>query len=384
MLAWLFYTPIALLAYQFVIFPLILFLFSRLRIEADYAEMPEDKLPSIAFVIAARNEEDVIAEKIENSLELHYPKDRLQIFVAANGCTDDTVSIVQSYADRGVILLEYGEIGKTEAQNRAAKSCVQDIIVFSDANTPYAEDAVFELVKPFVDPLVGCVAGNHVYQDHGDSRSATEGFFWNRIETFYKRAESATGGAIGAMGSIYALRRELYIPLPNNVVHDFWEPVLIAARGYRTVFGEFAVCYERAEDPDLKIEYQRKLRIVQQAFYSLVRYRWILNPLKYPRLSWLIISHKLMRWLTPFFIAIPLMAGSLRLVTGKGRMPELAYFVGMSLFGFLAVLGRGFGRTTPVPVLTPAYYTLLMFFAAAKGIYTSFAGDQLSTWDRAR
>ncbi len=384
MLVWLFYTPIALLTYQFVIFPLILFLLSRFREEPEYADLSDDKLPSVAFIIAARNEEDVIAAKIDNSLELRYPSDRFTVYVAANGCSDNTVSIVNSYADKGVVLLEYGEIGKTEAQNRAVKACPEEIIVFSDANTPYAEDAVYELVKPFSDPLVGTVAGNHIYQSSDNPRSSTEGFFWNRIETFYKRAESATGGALGAMGSIYALRRRLYIPLPNDVVHDFWEPVLIAARGHRTVFGEFAVCYEEAENPDLRMEYVRKLRIVQQAFYSLVRYRWILNPLNHPRLSWLIVSHKLMRWLTPFMLALPLMAGTMRIVAGKGRFPELAYFVGMSLFGFLAVLGRGFGRTTSVPILTPAYYAFLMFFAGAKGVYTSFAGDQLSTWDRAR
>lgn len=384
MLAWLFYTPIILLAYQFVIFPLILFLMSRMKQEPVYADLPDEELPSIAFIIAARNEEDIIADKLENTFALRYPKDRLRILVAANGCSDNTASIVKSFASRGVELLEYGAIGKTEAQNRAVQLCDEDVLVFSDANTPYAEDALYELVKPFTDPGVGSVAGNHVYISEEDSRSSTEGFFWNRIELLYKKTESATGGAIGAMGSIYAVRRDLYVPLPPDVVSDFWEPVLIASRGHRTVFGEYAICYERTEDPDLQVEYRRKRRIVHRAFYSLIRFRWILNPLKHPRLAWLISSHKLMRWLTPFMLALPLMASTLRIIIGKGRFPDIAYFFGMSMFGFLAVLGRGFGRTTSVPILTPAYYAMLMFFAAAKGVYTSLAGDQLSTWDRAR
>ncbi|GBE29403.1 MAG TPA: glycosyltransferase [Bacteroidetes bacterium] len=384
MLVWLFYIPLALLVYQFVLFPLALYVLSRRRAEPEYAELSDDELPTVAFIIAARNEEDIIADKIDNSLSLRYPSDKIRFIVIANGCTDRTTEIVGNYKDDRVELIEYGEIGKTEAQNRAVKDIDEDILVFSDANTPYAEDAVYELVKPFQDQQVGSVAGNHIYMSGEDSRSSTEGFFWNRIELLYKKTESVTGGALGAMGSIYAVRRELYIPLPPDIVSDFWEPVLIAARGKRTVFMESAICYEAAENPDLIIEFQRKSRIVHRACYSLVHYRWILNPLRYPRLAWLIVSHKLMRWLTPFMLAIPLMAASMRMVIGRGRWPQVCYFVAMSLFGFFALLGRGFGRTTSVPVLTPAYYASLMFYAAAKGVYTSFAGDQLSTWDRAR
>ncbi|MCB2212003.1 glycosyltransferase family 2 protein [bacterium] len=385
MLTWLFYMPIALLAYQFILFPVILLVSARRKGEPYYGDMPDDQLPTITMIIAARNEADVIADKLANSVALDYPKDKYSVIVAANGCTDDTPKVVRSFSDQGVFLAEYGNVGKTEAQRRAVREHAKgEILVFSDANTPFDNDALRELVQPFQDPKVGSVAGNHIYLDKGDSRSATEGFFWNSIELFYKKTESASGGALGAMGSIYAVRRSLFVDLPPDVYEDFWQPMLIAVKGYRTVFAPNAICREQVEEPDLEIEHRRKMRIVQQSVAGIIKFRWVLNPFRYPRLAWLTISHKILRWGAPFMLLAMLVSATFKLLLGRSDALQRFFFFSTTILGFLAILGRGLGRYKSVPILTHSYYAVLMLHAAYQGTLDGFKLGSFSSWDRVR
>ncbi|MFH0883835.1 MAG: glycosyltransferase [bacterium] len=376
-------TSILLLLYSLVLFPVILLVVAARKREAEWKIPNDADLPSMELFISARNEQAAIAKKIENSLQLRYPRDRLQVTVLANGCTDGTVEIGRRYEDRGVRVYEYGEIGKTEAQNRGVDDSQAEILAFTDANTLFEVDALVRLVAPFADDTIGAVSGRHRYRNNGRASEATESAYWNIFETVLKRAESATGGLIGANGSIYALRREHYIPLPSDVISDLMEPLLIAAKGFRTVYVVDAVAWETAEE-EFKAELARKERIVRRSVASLFKYPELLNPLRHGRLACLLWSHKVLRWLSPFLVGMVLVGSTLRILIGRGRTADLFLFGGSSIAGFFALLGRGLGTEKPIPLLSHAYYIFLMLRAAFKGVYRAIAYGSQTTWNHTR
>lgn len=385
MLRKLFTLSASLVGYHFVGFPAILSAIASRRNHPEFPQQTDDELPIVSLHILARNEEAVIASKIENSLALEYPRQKLQIIVVANGCTDRTADIVREYSSRGVVLAEFGEIGKTEAQRRAVRNVATgEILVFSDANVMYDPDALLELTRPFQDASVGSVCGNHVITDTHDPRSQSEGWMWNLTERGLKTLESRAGGAIGANGSIYAVRAALFHDLPPDVYEDFWQPMLIAVDGKRTVYAPAAIGREEVEAPDLKIEHRRKMRIVQQSVAGMIKFRWVLNPFRHPWLAWVTFSHKVLRWAVPFLLGIMLVTTILALPFHKASKLQRLFFFVSTIAGFLALLGRGLGRHSSVPVLTQAYYAVLMLHAAFQGTIDGFKRGSFASWDSAR
>lgn len=376
--------PLALLLYTFLLYPLMLMGVAAVRDESEHFPVPDEaSLSTLDLLIATKNEERCIEEKLVNSLALNYPKEKLNVIVLANGCTDNTISLAKQFESKGVRIVEEGDIGKTEAQNRAVASSKADLLVFSDANTLYDEDALLHLAAPFVDSSVGAVSGRHIYEQGDRAADSTEGFFWNTLETRLKRAESDSGGMIGANGSIYAVRRELYIPLPPEVISDFIEPTLIAANGHRTVYAESAIARERAES-DLGQEMERKQRIVRRSFTTLLRYPELISPSRSGRLAWLIWSKKILRWFAAPIALLAFVVATLRVLAGKPKSLDWAVFGGGSLFGFFAMLGRGIGSEESVKGLTHAYYFAMLMYASLVGIYKGIREGAQHTWERER
>jgi len=371
------------LLYHFIMFPLILLGVASSRKEKSYTPWDEDRLPTIDLLIAAKNEASCLREKLDNSCDLDYPAEKLRIIVLANGCTDETVKVAESNSIGRITVLEFDDIGKTEAQNRAVSESSSDIVVFSDANTLYDSDALRKLIVPFTDPAVGVVSGRHKYRRNGSAADSTEGAYWNIFETGLKRAESRTGGLIGANGSIYALRRELYEPLPPDVISDFIEPLLISLRGYRTEYAPDAVAWEVAES-NLHEELARKERIVRRSFSSLLKYPQLLDPGRSGRISWLIWSHKVLRWFAPFLGALALLGSLLRILTGKGGKIDYTVFGGSTILGFFALLGRGLGTEKAIPLLSHSYYLVLMLKAASTGVIKALRDGSQITWNHNR
>jgi len=184
----------------------------------------DDAEPHVSLIIAAFNEEAVLAGKLENSLALDYPSERLEMIVASDGSTDRTDSIAESFQDRGVTLLRLSRTGKTGVQNEAARIARGDILVFSDANASYRTDAIRKLVRNFADPEVACVCGQLVYEGNSEGAGSGEGVYW-AYENFMKRRESDLSSLIGANGSIYAVRRGDYVELDGDLISDFVEPL---------------------------------------------------------------------------------------------------------------------------------------------------------------
>ena len=221
--------------YVYAGYPLLLALLARFRQAA--AEYPE-ATPGVTLLIAAYNEEGVLATKLENALALHYPREQLQVLVAADGSDDATVDIARSYADRGVQLsYDTTRRGKMSAINRAMASARHEIVAFSDANNLYAADTLRELVRPFSDPRVGAVTGRKTMLEGERMLGQADGLYW-RYELFIKEQETRLGCCVGVSGEVFALRAALFTPPPPEIINDdFYMALDVIRKGYRV-----AVC----------------------------------------------------------------------------------------------------------------------------------------------
>jgi len=374
-----FWIAVLLLDYIYFGYPFLLYLlsfFRRSQIRTD-----ETYQPTVSLIIAAYNEEAVIADKIENSLRLDYPKDKFEIIVFSDASSDRTDEIVKRYAEQGVKLLRIeGRKGKTYCQNEAAKIARGEILVFSDANSMYEPDAIRKLVRHFADERVGCVSGELRYRS---DKGGVEGerAYW-KYDQIIKRLESKASSLVTANGAIYAVRRNLYEPLQADVISDFAEPLTIVQKGYRVIYEPEAVAWETtAKDP--KKEFRRRLRIVTRSVHSLLRDRSLLNllnPLRYGVFSIQLWSHKVLRWLSGLFLLlifalnIPLLGqGTVYIITMAGQ----GAFYLLAFWGFIseAVLNR---RAPKLPHI--AYYFCLSCYAMLKGVYNGLRGRTIVTW----
>jgi cellulose synthase/poly-beta-1,6-N-acetylglucosamine synthase-like glycosyltransferase len=295
-----FWASLCALSYVFVGYALILMLFGRLI--REHPVLKGSIQPNVSLIISAYNEEKIIGEKIENSLSLDYPRDKLEIIVVSDCSTDQTDSIVKSHAKDGLILKRMAaRSGKTAGLNDAVVTAKGDIIVFSDANALYSRDAIQKLVRNFSDPTVGCVTGDSRYVAVGDSSAGrTEDRYWG-YERFLKIRETQTGSMVGSDGAVMAVRKRIFLPLRVEDISDFVTPLQIVCMGYRCVFEPEAVCYESTVSHFAQ-EFRRKVRVVNRSWNGLFRVKSLLNPLRYGWFSVQIVSHKPMRWLTPLFL----------------------------------------------------------------------------------
>lgn len=341
--------------------------------------------PSVTMIVSAYNEEQTIRKKIENCLQLQYPADKLKILIVSDCSDDKTDEIVFEYADRGVTLYRQDErLGKTAGLNRTMESVESDLVVFSDANAMYDPMAVQMMVRHFADAEIGYVVGHARYVDTSVSRAAqSENIYWN-IEVMLKQWESDFYSVVGGDGAIYMIRSELYQPMEQTDINDFVNPLQIVAAGYRGIFDASAFCTEEAAD-DFEKEFGRKVRIVNRSFNGVLRVKQLLNPFRFPRFSWLLISHKLIRWFSPFIFVAHFMA-SLALASAVsgvlfGRLSLAAYaaIAVLAIIGALSHRSR-FGNK----LFFLSYYFVLMNIACGSGILRRLSGEKITTWSTVR
>lgn len=362
---------IGLILYVYVGYPLLILLlamFRRRKVHSDDAFEP-----TVSLIVAAYNEEQTIAAKLKNCLELDYPRHKLELIVFSDASTDRTDEIVKGYEKDGIILLSLTErSGKTAGQNLAVTRAQGEIIVFSDANAYWRPDAVRKIVRNFHDPSVGCVCGELIYFSRDKTLIGdAEGVYWS-YEKLLKRLEDRAASILGANGSIYALRKALYVPLPEDIISDFIEPLKIIEQGYRTIYEPAAISYE-PPTTNFAEEYQRKKRIINRSFYALLYYRSLLNPIKHLVLSWQLVSHKILRWLIPFYLPI-IFVVNLLLIESAFFQLTLALQI---LFYLTAWLGFWLERMRWHQVLfyAPFYYCLVNL-AALEAIVSFFIKRQ--------
>ncbi|MFN2481463.1 MAG: glycosyltransferase family 2 protein, partial [Pyrinomonadaceae bacterium] len=297
-----FWLSAAALGYTYAGYPVLVAAVARFR--PRRVARDEKFLPSVSVVITAYNEERDLAAKLDNTLALDYPQDRLEIIVASDCSSDRTDEIARSFGERGVRLHRQPQrLGKTAAQNAAVELARGEIVLFSDATTLYQPDVLRAMLPNFADATVGCVAGRLVYVDPAAS-SVWQGArsYWG-YETFIKRSESRASSLIGVSGCLYAVRRAAYVPLYNEACSDFIIATKMVEQNLRAVYEPAAVCTEetnRRTDKEMKM----RVRVITQTFTDLWRHRAMMNPLRGGFYAVQLVSHKLMRYLVPVFLFV--------------------------------------------------------------------------------
>jgi cellulose synthase/poly-beta-1,6-N-acetylglucosamine synthase-like glycosyltransferase len=321
MIGFLFWLCVLGIFYVYAGYPLLLTLFALLR---PRPKAYPSHLPAVTLLVAAYNEQEVIAAKLENCLALDYPRERLQILAAADGSDDRTVGIVRSFAGRGVELSYAPERrGKMAAINRAMSLVRGEIVVFSDANNFYEPSTLRELVRPFSDPSVGAVAGSKRVAAEGSALSGADSLYW-KYESFIKQQETRLGCCTGVSGEVFALRRDLFEPPPEKVINDdFFLALSVISKGCRLVYAPEARSRETAA-PDEKAELVRRTRIIAGR-YQILGMSLGRLPCRNPLVVWQIVSHKFMRPFVPFAMLGALLAGLLSVIWAQpaGAVPLL-------------------------------------------------------------
>ena len=367
--------------YVYAGYPALLWLASRCKRPHGQGDAGHE--PSVTLVISCYNEADVIARKLENSLALDYPANKLAILVVSDGSDDGTDNIVKGFANKGIRLIrQEGRLGKTMGLNLAVEAADSEIIVFSDANAMYDTQAVRYLVRHFSHQKVGYAVGAALYTDADTGASAhNENLYW-RYELAIKTWESRLHSVVGGDGAIYAIRSRLWQPLQQRDINDFVNPLQIIAQGYRGRFEPRAQCFEETAGSFDK-EIARKERIVNRSIRGLMRVKSVMNPLKTGVFSSMVISHKLLRWLIPYFLVLGV-AGSALLASQSLALFQLITLGSLGLL-LLATTGQLWRDKTRLPtVLSLPYYFVMVNAYAMKGIYKALLGQTQVTWNSAR
>ena len=366
------------LCYTYAGYPLLLALLSAIRprrVERGAFQS------TVSVIITAYNEERDLAAKLENTLALDYPAELLEIIVASDASNDRTDEIVREFAPRGVRLHRQPKrFGKTAAQNAAVEQARGEIILFSDATSLYQPQTLRAILPNFADPTVGCVAGRLIYIDPAQSRVGRGARSYWGYETFLKRHESRVCSLIGASGCLYAVRRSAYVPLYHEACSDFIIATKMVEQGLRAVYEPDAICTEetnRRSDNELKM----RVRIIAQTFTDLWRHAGMFNPFRCGFYAVQLFSHKLMRYLVPFFlIAIFAASGALT----RSWSYRLVFTVQLICYGAaaLAWLLERLGVRSRLLAL-PQYFVLANV-ASLIAMYKFFRGERYASWEPIR
>jgi cellulose synthase/poly-beta-1,6-N-acetylglucosamine synthase-like glycosyltransferase len=379
---------LGLVAYSFVGYPAVLAAWTGVREALEgvrfvaggpdrRARRRDDRWPFVSIVVAAHDEETCIRQKVENCLSLDYPADRLEVLVGCDGCSDRTAALARSSGDARVTVVEAPRAGKAAVLSRLVPKAQGDVVVLTDANVTFDRGALKALARHFQEPAVGAVVGrlrlyNRVKRDYEES------LYW-RYETVLKYWEGKQGCVLGANGGIYALRRLLFQPLrETTITDDFVVPVRIASRGWRVPYEPEAVAYEETTE-DVARDFGRRARIGAGNWQSILLVPELLDP-RSGFLHFAFVSHKLLRWLTPFFLAVALLL-SLPLAVLGGLAWKILLLGQLGFYG-LALAGR-FGARGPLRRLASlAHYFVSMNAALAVGFWRFLRGTQRAAWDR--
>ncbi len=375
---WVFWVSAGLITYVYAGYPFWVYLRSQLR---PRLWRQEDIFPTVSVLLVVHNEAERIEEKLRNLLELDYPTDRLEILVVSDGSQDMTNAILAGYGGERLRVFQCPvQHGKAAGLDLGIKQALGEIVVFTDVRQRLEKASVRFLVSNFADPTVGCVAGDLVLREEGQTGTqAGIGFYW-RYEKWIRKCEARIDSAVGVSGGLYAVRQKLLTTLPKGtILDDLYIPLDVVRQGYRSVFDSRA----RARDAlpqSHRREFQRKVRTLTGNYQLLQLAPWLLRAEN--RVRFQFISHKLLRLLVPVFL-ITLFLSSLGLAADP-------FFLGLTLlqagFYVCAALGLWLRPKRLQRLLGgPAAFCLLNGAAVMGLVYFAFSRDPLwCLWDSAR
>lgn len=383
---YLFWFSLFLLLYVYVLYPLIMSILSKKGSDFRGGVKVVDKTPTITIVVPAHNEERVLEEKILNHMQIKYDKSKFSIHVLCDSCSDGTVNIAEKYSKLYPELVTYTEVlgglGKTNAINTLMPKLSSDLIVFSDANVMLEENCLKHIVDTLSGSRVGGVAGQLTYVNESIGGAAeSNGLYW-RYEEFLKARESDTGSLMGADGSIFAIKRELYRKLPIHVLDDFSTSMGVIAQGFEFKFNQDIKAYEKGAEKNSE-EYSRKIRISNRSYNS---FRFM-KPELTSKLGlfdlWKLYSHKVLRWYSFIFMMMLLCA---TIYLAYTSIFYSVILTGQALFYFLIFIH--WKNIIPsdskiFKVSNICYYFFMVNCAAWIGIYQSLTGVKTITWNKA-
>lgn len=374
--------PVALFAYAYIGYPLILAVVARLKPKPKrFGDPPE--WPRISIAIPAYNEAASIGATLESLLALDYPPDRRQILVVSDCSRDGTDEIVLRYADRGVELLTLpSRGGKTAAENAAFTRLGGEIIVNTDATIRILPGSLKPLIRVFQDPGIGAASGRDV--SVGDVRAEVNQGESGYVgyEMWVRSLETRVGSIVGASGCFYAIRRTIVNPaFPEALSRDFASPLRARLLGFRTVSVDDAVCFV-PRTTSLRSEYRRKIRTMARGLETLWYKRALLNPVRYGSFALMLFSHKLCRWLV--HLTLPGLLVGLSLLSPHSLVAALLVLTIALVMG-LGVVGMRWpdGRKAPAPIAVSGFI-LAVNAAALRAWGKALRGERNPIWEPTR
>jgi cellulose synthase/poly-beta-1,6-N-acetylglucosamine synthase-like glycosyltransferase len=366
------------LAYVYIGYPLLLWLVAAFstRQLCDVTHAPR-----ISLLIAAYNEEQDIARKLEESLQLDYPADRVEILVLSDASTDRTDEIVSSFADPRIRLVRSEQRrGKTGMQNLGARESTGEVLVFSDATATYHGMALRYLAANFADSRVGAVSGRYQYFDKTGTSATSTGMmaFWN-YENWIKQLQSRIASISGCCGCIYSIRKSAYTALAEDVISDLVQPLWVLKQGMRVVFEPRALAYEQTTHTT-KEEFSMRVRVITRGMRGLLSVPDLLNPFRSGWVAIQLLSHKVLRWFVPILL-IMLLAGSVDLWLNP--LWRCAAVVQLVFYGFAALSARLRLHRLWKPFSIPVYFCTVNL-AALRSLIDVIRGRRYVTWQTVR
>ncbi len=387
----LFYVSILLIVYTYIGYGVVLWLMVKIK-KLFFRKNTEDKTlpeyPDVTLLIAAYNEEAVVAEKMRNNRDLQYDEGKLHIVWVTDGSTDRTNEMLAAYNDVKV-LFSPARRGKTAALNRAIDYINTPIVVFTDANTMLNSEAIKKIAECFMrNPRVGCVAGEKRIEvkTKDNAASGGEGLYW-RYESALKKMDSQLCTAVGAAGELFAIRRNLFVKMENDtLLDDFIMSMRIAQQGFKIEYCDEAYAIERGS-ANMAEEEKRKVRIAAGGLQSIWRLRDLFNIFKYGMMSFQYVSHRVLRWsITPVMLFLLIPINAFLLALEPDNIVYWTVMIGQILFYILGMWGYALSKKAiKNKYLYIPYYFLFMNVNVIKGfLYLSKRSGNSGAWEKAK